>query len=263
MNRPTPTTPTPLQRHRRPRRRRRRRPHRRRRRRRRRPPRLRPTVRADAGRSRRTDSVARPVSTFRAGTALEGRWCSLCTAMETPPTISVRRAACVHLRPPGARWSSHPTVASVSSRPSVNRSRAHGMPTTPTRAAMRISPSPTRSSPRRTPAVRRGRCMSGGTRRAAISGSPWRCDGPSAWPARSSAPRRIPPPVSNGSPRGRIPFYFLIGDADFGIDNARQTAAALESAGHPVHLEVLPGVGHGGYQDGREAEIWAFVTQGG
>ncbi|MCK6572648.1 dienelactone hydrolase family protein [Myxococcota bacterium] len=72
-----------------------------------------------------------------------------------------------------------------------------------------------------------------------------------------------PTPGLQWQPARRIPFYFLIGDADFGIDNARQTAAALESAGHPVHLEVLPGVGHGGYQDGREAEIWAFVTQGG
>jgi pimeloyl-ACP methyl ester carboxylesterase len=71
-----------------------------------------------------------------------------------------------------------------------------------------------------------------------------------------------PMPGFGWQPARRIPFYFLIGDADFGIDNARQTASRLEGAGHPVHLEVLPGVGHGGYQDGREAEIWAFLTSG-
>jgi poly(3-hydroxybutyrate) depolymerase len=60
----------------------------------------------------------------------------------------------------------------------------------------------------------------------------------------------------------RIPIDMLIGTGDFGIANARNTAASLRSLGFDVRLTELPGVGHCCPLStaGRAADVYAWLS---
>ena len=63
--------------------------------------------------------------------------------------------------------------------------------------------------------------------------------------------------------RRKIPVAIFIGDRDeqFSMNSVRSTRAALEKAGHPVQLTILPGQGHvyPGAVLGVNRNAWAFL----
>lgn len=58
----------------------------------------------------------------------------------------------------------------------------------------------------------------------------------------------------------RIPVDLLIGDADFGIANARATRDELTSLGYDLRYTELPGVGHCCFHGERAEDIWSWLS---